>query len=112
VATNDPTTAHFTAIKTWETQVSRTNQGTRTPTYTQTLEAREKKPRHQTMDKVQKYNSFKTSVLHSLSHSCVVKNNHFREKHFSQMPWVSKGHEEAYLRMRYGSFTNPIKQAE
>jgi hypothetical protein len=34
VATNDPATAHFTAIKTWETQVSRTNQGTRTPTYT------------------------------------------------------------------------------
>jgi hypothetical protein len=34
VATNDPATAHFTAIKTWETQVSHTNQGTRTPTYT------------------------------------------------------------------------------
>jgi hypothetical protein len=33
VVTNDPTTAHFTAIKTWETP--------------------------QTMDKVQKYNSFK-----------------------------------------------------
>jgi hypothetical protein len=32
--TNDPATAHFTAIKTWETQVSHTNQGTRTPTYT------------------------------------------------------------------------------
>jgi hypothetical protein len=25
VATNDPATAHFTAIKTWETQVSHTN---------------------------------------------------------------------------------------
>jgi hypothetical protein len=49
VATNDPATAHFTAIKTWETQVSHTNQGTRTPTYTQTLEARggKKKPRWQ-----------------------------------------------------------------
>jgi hypothetical protein len=29
-----PAIAHFTAIKTWETQVSHTNQGTRTPTHT------------------------------------------------------------------------------
>jgi hypothetical protein len=34
VATNDPATVNFTAIKTWETQVSHTNQGTRTPTHT------------------------------------------------------------------------------
>jgi hypothetical protein len=27
VATNDPATAHFTAIKTWETQEMHTNQG-------------------------------------------------------------------------------------
>jgi hypothetical protein len=32
VATNDPATAHFTAIKTWETQVSHTNYAS-TPQY-------------------------------------------------------------------------------
>jgi hypothetical protein len=42
VAISDPATAHFTAIKTWETQVSHTNRGTRTPTHPETLEAREK----------------------------------------------------------------------
>jgi hypothetical protein len=41
VAISDPATAHFTAIKTWETQELHTNQGTRTPTHTlKTLEAR------------------------------------------------------------------------
>jgi hypothetical protein len=30
VAISDPATAHFTAIKTWQTQVSHTNQGKNT----------------------------------------------------------------------------------
>jgi hypothetical protein len=33
MAISDPATANFRAIKTWETQVSHRNQGTRTPTY-------------------------------------------------------------------------------
>jgi hypothetical protein len=34
MAISDPATANFTAIKTWETQVSHMNQGTRTAKYT------------------------------------------------------------------------------